>query len=1728
MEDALILDAVVSYCETQSLDTTSYVNFISAMRLPSGNRLLKTVSEKLVDEYQRASKFNWLVEDAELKAELLILKNIIEALKTVKGHSKNIKGSLTDFPLAAFLISDTKNGEAIATIYAALKIYLLRLYLHQSTSPVIKSNTLDNIATKSRQTFAHVIRQNLDMQAVYASKKSFVDFLNSKHEDLKTFPKNFVEWIANNNTPTSVTRAPVSSVIHVAAKSDAGPKTVLHSANPIEVEVDVTAQQSRVLKIHTATEVDDDERVIEILEYQVDSERPVSYETVEQSLIYGSRLCTHERMLLSLRSNVLTDFELKLFIEGCDTNLQSSDKQVSLAAAFLQLTFLTARNIQQLKSFLVSSELPVQAEGIDLKRGFWRRKSIEMPKAIKPELNSELIRQFQEFVDLPLPENLIQKLKSCAGDNQTIGEILRKAKVTEQFLLDTLASIMKAIPRRNTLAQVRSSLFQRLALESDPGFASLLLATTEYIIPTPLYYKSSESSALHQSYKAALEKLDFVISDPANFENHYVTGSHLSIDDQALSKLFLAKYRKLEQKAENFNSEQSAINFFNELTLYTTLILLAATGHRTRNEFQFEPALYNAELDLLLLSDKVQFDDSAIRFVPLADIAISSMIEYGKVARRISTYLSNRELKASLLRKSNWQDSDLSDPYLSILTNSNSRSVTSDDIKHYLAVENLHLPLNFFRHRLCSILSEYDGGDAVNWILGHIGVGEHPLGLTSTLTLSDISKCKENINDSIDPLAIQVFNAQSSRGLPFNEFQSEVEPFIPSNLNVQKMTFKQRLKWIFAIFKKFRQTLEDGKTVLDCIEEFTSYAIEKAMALACREDSYACMHLINRTIERYQKDGVIPEQQTWRMPFYETSTLLSPTFFAESKTVLKLRKLLSKRLIGLANNLEPQQALFEIVLSVTCQSAQHFKNASFVSALQNERITIGGLHFFDYQFEYSKKRLYLDALTVGLIYRFPGFKDQKFSEAKFLSFLKKTLKDFGITIKPEVLSSISSFSYWLAFNDVQPEEPAVLRSMRLNALQSKPLSHSALARLLTPKVLDQKPTILDKPEQSANYNLRKASITSNALAERKFFDQLMKNIALRLAKNKAGQTIKNVVPLIWQEYVGAKSSKLSDLISASSHLSDAAIATFIFMTDVGKRPGRGGRKNISYRTLTTYFSKVCVPLLDVAQDQKYFVFDEEELEDFYTQVLDVRELETRPRHAEMLKDLHKCVEKHFYLANVNWYEIEPNIPADSQQRAANMIVQSDYEKALHLLIADPFCSESERVTQASILIFSYRLGLRRGEIKHRLQQEVDSPDHLLYVFSNHLYRLKTVNANRRIPKQQLLNEEEQEIINSLVIIAKRAHDNSRARVFNISDAEFAKRCARVTEALVAVTEDSQVRLHDCRHSFATFLCLSGIVQEFSLLYSQVKAWCRAKPEDFKLEWLQTNTGKTKFQAHKYLNTLAIAIGHSTSVTTISHYVHELDLLNLDTQSKYREHYSHLKQHEFADWLNTENVNARKIVSRSTNLAQVSLMQRIINSSWQLPRECELRGRMVVSLSEQKMNDSSYEQWLLKLGDLRKLASTQADDLNMDDSLMLELFELFRERELKAAFDISTNFGSIRANRHIRSRVIHALASRDLPKLLQFFGKYGVDELVSLSKIVLDCFNGSAGYFISDLHSSSIQTFEKFGFIFAAKGKQEVNSKVSTQKGTLGFVLKSDVNISDILFVAAIIIQLNYR
>jgi hypothetical protein len=1725
MEENTKIQCVIAYCHANGLDSHAHLTFIKALRLPSSYFHLYAVALKLVDEYERARKFHWLIVEPRYEQELSILNALVAALRETHSQLRGLGENVTKYPLTAQFLSESASGDLFSDIFAVLKIYTLRLSLTLLATEQSSATTLSNMAADARQSFEKVIRHNYIADEIYQEKQSFVELLASQNKKLWELQKQFISWIAEEQLPATRAKPQRSAVLQVRAHSVTEKSHVLSEqklfAEPSSAVLGTPIAQVRVT---TSQSDEEDERLDEIFEYQADPQHPVSYDTAEQSLIYGSRLRVQERMLLSLRSNVFTQAELDMFISGVVSDLQSRQQSKLVTACCLLLMLLTARQFEQLLAMALSGQLPAEQEGIDWSLGIWRRQSIEMPKAVKPKLPSPYLFEHQQMVDLPMPTILIQAISSIAKTPTTLTDILKRCKVTEVDVLARLTDIMAVVPRRTSFAQVRSSLFQQVALKSDPGFSSLLFSTTEYITPTPLYYKSIDVSTLQSTYAETITQFGLSpgsvrVKSAASF-----TGSHLALNDDALAQFFKTKYQKLQSLSADVKSEAGATAFLNELACYTTLILLASTGHRTRSEFQFEPALIQPDLKLLLLADKIQYDDGAIRFVPLTDVAFAALEEYGKSARRLAGRFENRALKEHLGQKSNWQTSALDTPFVSVIKNGSARAISADDLVRYLAKEHLVLPLNFFRHRLCSRLSEFDGGDRINWLIGHVGAGEHPLHFTSSLCLSDISRCNTLLNQAIEPLAIEVFKSDSQRGLPANLVMKTREGYLPPSLQVKRMAFRERLGWARDLFTKFSKTLDEGETILDKTDAFISFAIEQARKLNHREDSAACMQLINRKLERYQNDGDEPAEQTWRMPLYEPQTALDVRYFSESHRVLALRRFVSKRIVTLTEGLKVEHALYEIVLSMLVQSAQHMEDTNFVVALQRSRSTLFGLHFFDFDDKDCKKRIYLDALTTGLIYRYPEFAEQTFSEAKFIRYVTKILE--GIGVPTSALSSINTLTKWLAYYDVQPEEPGLLRSFRINALHSKPLAPSALARLLTHQVMSNRPVVLETPQQSAHHAQRKKSRAAQPSLERTFFNRFMKNVRSQLRQKREGITMKTVVPKLWQSFVGAKGTVMSDLLQASSHLSDAAVAVLVFMTDVGKRAGKN-RDSISIRTMATYFSKTCTLFLDVAQEQAVFEFDEDELEDFYIAVLDSRDLKTRGRHADMLRDLHRTVEKHFYLARVSWKDIEPNINGDEAQPYANIITESEYQCALQLLLADPYATKHEQLIQAAILVLSYRAGLRRGEIKYRLLQDLCSDDGLLYISSNHFYRLKSINANRRIPKLLLLNGQESQILQSLADIARREYDDARGRVFHLSDSAFAQYCARVTEALIVTTEDPTTRLYDCRHSFASHLSWLAVCKKHSLLYPEISAWCRQAPDTFMEKWLQITTGSPQpYQAFKFFHTVSLVIGHSTPLTTVTHYVHEMSLFQLEQQTIYHDQYRHVDQRTYATWLEITQVAGRKAVSRYPYLAAITMIQRTLTNRWPLPEQLRLQNRSDAALSAKSRRSSVYEQWLMQLSELRKLVLSENPEKYVDHAMTKQLFTLFRNQESSTPCDLITPDGELRANRHLHRRVKKAVTAVTLPKLLQHLSKMDESQLLAAANLVIESYHGKLGYFFTASKLESVEDINKLGLRYAREAQHELKRGLLTEKGESGHFYRELTQVSDQLFVASLVIKLS--
>ena len=107
MEENTKIQCVIAYCHANGLDTYAHLTFIKALRLPSSYFHLYAVALKLVDEYERARKFHWLIVEPRYEQELSILNALVAALRDNHGQLRSLGDNVTKFPLTAHFLSES-------------------------------------------------------------------------------------------------------------------------------------------------------------------------------------------------------------------------------------------------------------------------------------------------------------------------------------------------------------------------------------------------------------------------------------------------------------------------------------------------------------------------------------------------------------------------------------------------------------------------------------------------------------------------------------------------------------------------------------------------------------------------------------------------------------------------------------------------------------------------------------------------------------------------------------------------------------------------------------------------------------------------------------------------------------------------------------------------------------------------------------------------------------------------------------------------------------------------------------------------------------------------------------------------------------------------------------------------------------------------------------------------------------------------------------------------------------------------------------------------------------------------------------------------------------------------------------------------------------------------------------------------------------------------------------
>ena len=175
---------------------------------------------------------------------------------------------------------------------------------------------------------------------------------------------------------------------------------------------------------------------------------------------------------------------------------------------------------------------------------------------------------------------------------------------------------------------------------------------------------------------------------------------------------------------------------------------------------------------------------------------------------------------------------------------------------------------------------------------------------------------------------------------------------------------------------------------------------------------------------------------------------------------------------------------------------------------------------------------------------------------------------------------------------------------------------------------------------------------------------------------------------------------------------------------------------------------------------------------------------------------------------------------------ATIITLEDYNKARGIVRLDIHRVPDLRVRQIAeaMLILGFKCGARRMEAKNLSITDLlikGEPWLIIRPWGDH--GLKTINAKRQIPLRSLLDEEELTVLRHCLENAKALSEDNRY-LFGISDNIGGSRVIPedvimpiVQRALREATNDSRIRFHHCRHSFATWTLLRLMLADLKVI-----------------------------------------------------------------------------------------------------------------------------------------------------------------------------------------------------------------------------------------------------------------------------------------------------------------------
>ena len=256
-----------------------------------------------------------------------------------------------------------------------------------------------------------------------------------------------------------------------------------------------------------------------------------------------------------------------------------------------------------------------------------------------------------------------------------------------------------------------------------------------------------------------------------------------------------------------------------------------------------------------------------------------------------------------------------------------------------------------------------------------------------------------------------------------------------------------------------------------------------------------------------------------------------------------------------------------------------------------------------------------------------------------------------------------------------------------------------------------------------------------------------------------------------------------------------------------RKSGRDGF--LARGAIERYFSALSPSFAEVGYDVDLELADEDEITEFYADILEAREIQGRDYLFARLKEFHQWLSKQIDIEVPIWAELpcyDGSVPVDP-----GIVIESDYLRAFNGLLR---CSNNKEQCKyaAFLLLGAFRFGMRGGEVLGLLRSDwLNISGYRLVVIQDNRYRkLKRKSSRRVVPLLGSLTPAESSLIEWVCADAEaRAGDKHDALIFPSANRIAQQHFRRLAlDALKSATGNPDSNLHRLRHSAANQVLLS--------------------------------------------------------------------------------------------------------------------------------------------------------------------------------------------------------------------------------------------------------------------------------------------------------------------------------